>query len=67
VPILKNRRQATFAISGLSLYRLSLDSGVGLRVLTRFVNKGSDIKASNLDKIGEALGLELVSKKKSRK
>ena len=28
--------------SGISLYRLSLDSGVGHRVLLRFVNEDSD-------------------------
>ncbi len=45
--------------SGISLYRLSIDSGVGLRVLTRFVNEGSDMKASNLDKLCEALSLTI--------
>ena len=43
--------------SGISLYRLSLDSGVGHRVLLRFVNEDSDMKASNLDKIAEYLSL----------
>lgn len=45
--------------SGISLYRLSIDSGVGLRVLTRFVNEGSDMKASNLDKLCDTLGLTI--------
>jgi lambda repressor-like predicted transcriptional regulator len=46
--------------SGISLYRLSIDSGVGLRVLTRFVNEGSDMKASNLDKLCMTLGLGIA-------
>ena len=43
--------------SGISLYRISLDSGVGHRVLLRFVNEDSDMKISNIDKLADYLAV----------
>jgi len=51
--------------SGLSTYRLSLESGVGASVISRFLNEGSDMQLSNASKIAVALNLELKPGKKA--
>ena len=45
--------------SGLSLYRLSLDSGVGIGPVQRFMAGVHGLTVNSAEKIGRVVGLEL--------
>jgi DNA-binding phage protein len=51
-------REAIWA-SGKSSYRLGVDTGVGQRVIDRFVSRKQDFRLETAAKIADALGLEL--------
>ena len=51
------------AESGLSLYRISLDTGVVKSSLMRFVSGETSLRLDKADALAEYLGLELVKRK----
>ena len=53
----------TIAESGLSLYRISLDTGVVKSSLMRFVSGETSLRLDKADALAEHLGLELVRRK----
>jgi transcriptional regulator with XRE-family HTH domain len=59
-------RQA-IAQSGLSLYRISKDSGVVRSSLIRFLRKETSLRLVALDALAEYLGLELVKRERKGK
>ena len=64
---LEEHLKTAIAKSGLSVYRLAKDSGVSQPVLCRFVNGQRGITLATASKLVEALGLELVVKKRKSK
>jgi plasmid maintenance system antidote protein VapI len=66
-PHLERQIRAAIEKSGLSVYRLAKDSGVSQPVLSRFVNRQRGITLATASKLVETLGLELVSRKRSKK
>jgi transcriptional regulator with XRE-family HTH domain len=48
--------------SGLSLYQLGIDSGVGRDRLSRFMRGQRDLTVEAADKLCQALGLELTTR-----
>ena len=54
------------ATAPISRYQLSKETGVDEAVLSRFVNGKVGVSMVTLDKIGEALALEVRSKRKGK-
>ena len=54
------------ATAPISRYQLSKETGVDEAVLSRFVNGKVGVSMVTLDKIGEALDLEVRSKRKGK-
>jgi len=51
---------------GESRYLIAREAKVNYAVLARFLNEGTDIKLSTVDRLAEYLGLELRPKPKRR-
>jgi cyanate lyase len=51
---------------GLSLYRISADTGIVDSSLLRFVNGETSLRLDKADLLAEYLGLELVKKRKAK-
>ena len=58
-------RQAIDA-SGLTRYRISLDTGIDQSSLAKFYNGLQTLSMENVDKLGEYLGLKIVAKPKPK-
>ncbi|HXI13713.1 MAG TPA: helix-turn-helix transcriptional regulator [Thermoanaerobaculia bacterium] len=52
---------------GITRYRLSKDSGVDQAVISRLVSGETRVNVENLEKLCEALGLQVTVKRKPRK
>ncbi|MFG0318139.1 MAG: helix-turn-helix domain-containing protein [Planctomycetota bacterium JB042] len=52
---------------GRSRYALSAETGIDQGVLSRFVHGKADIRASTIEKLCEALDLELVPRQRRRR
>lgn len=62
--VLRNALQARID-SGVSVYRISLDAGIGNSVIARFLSSQREqIRSETLDKLAEYLDLELKPKGK---
>jgi transcriptional regulator with XRE-family HTH domain len=55
--------RAAIERSGLSLYRVAKNAGVGYTTLHRFMHRERSLSMEALDKLCASLGLELQSKK----
>jgi len=53
-------RQAVEAAE-ISRYAISRRTGIAQSILSRFVNRGAGLSLENIDKLGECLGLRVVS------
>jgi len=53
-------RQAVEAAE-ISRYAMSRRTGIAQSILSRFVNHGAGLSLENIDKLGECLGLRIVS------
>lgn len=49
--------------SGISRYRISKETGVAQSTISSFMAGRRSLSLANVDKIGEALGLELIATK----
>lgn len=65
--MISSQLKAAIESSGLSLYRIALDAGIDQAVLRRFVNNDADIRISTIDKLADALRLELAPVKKTER
>ena len=52
--------------SGLSRYRISMESGVAQSTLSSFMSGRRSMSLENIDRIGEVLGLELIRRKTTK-
>ncbi len=59
--------QETIAESGLSLYRISLDTGVVKTSLMRFMRGETSLRLDKADALAEYFGLELVKRTRKRR
>jgi plasmid maintenance system antidote protein VapI len=64
--LLEDRLRRAILECGLSANKLATLSGVAQPVLTRFINGTRGITLATAGKVAEALGLELVAKRKGR-
>jgi len=64
---LSDQLRRIIAESGLSRYELARRSGVEQSALSRFVNGQRGLTTESLDRLAEALGLELTVKRPARK
>jgi len=62
-PRVADRVRQALASSGKSRYQVSKESGVDQAALHRFVN-GASLRVASLEAVAEALGLEIVVRKK---
>lgn len=49
-------------VQGKTRYRIAKDAGLDHTALTRFLAEGRDVRISTVDRLAEAVGLELRSK-----
>jgi len=61
------RLQAAIESDGRTFYRLGKEAGVSPEVISRFVSGERDIRLATASKLADVLGLELLSRKKTRK
>ena len=59
--------QAAIESDGRTFYRLGKDAGVSTEIIYRFVAGERDIRLATASKLAAVLGLELLSRKKTRK
>ena len=52
--------------SGLTRYRIAKDSGVSESTLCRFMVGEQDLTTATMDKVADALGVEVVVRRKKR-
>jgi len=58
--------QEAIAESGLTLYRIAQDTGVGKTCLIRFMRGETSLRLDKADVLANYLGLELVRKRKAK-
>lgn len=71
---MKNKKRETFSEqlrrmmveSGLSQYEIARRSGVDKAALSRFTHGQSGLTTGTLDRLAEALGLELVARRRPK-
>lgn len=64
---LEKQLRGAIEASGLSVYRIAQKSSVSEGVLSRFMNRRRTITLATASKVAEALGLELVEKKRKKR
>jgi len=64
---MSERLQAAIESDGRTFYRLGKEAGVSPEVIYRFVAGERDIRLATASKLVDVLGLELSSRKKTRK
>ena len=64
---LSDKLREAIQASALSRYRLWKETGIAEAVLSKFVNRKGGLSMEGIDKLAEALGLDLVARDTQRK
>ncbi len=64
---LSDKLRAAIKAGDKSRYRLSKETGIANAVLSKFVNRKGGLSMEGIDKLAEALGLDLVAPETRRK
>ena len=58
---ISDQLRAAVEAAEISRYEISRRTGIAQSILSRFINHGAGLSLENIDKLGDCLGLRIVS------